>query len=89
MPSYKTILKVKTKQIDKRSGRIHYFHRAHNAPCLPPPPPPKKKKIKKIYITIVSILSWVLESWEEKSNTMVMKNCGVKQGAFWSWSVHK
>ena len=36
----------------------HYFHRDHNAPCFPTPAPPPPQKI---YITIVSNLSLVLE----------------------------
>ena len=44
-----------------------------NAPCLPPPPP-------KFYITTVSNFSWVLQSSQEKSKTMVMQNFGEYTG---------
>ena len=43
---------------------IHHFHIDHNASCLPPP---------KFCITIVSNFSWVLQSSQEKSKTMVIQ----------------
>ena len=43
---------------------FHYFHIDHNAPCLPP----------EFCITVVSKFSWVLQSSQEKSKTMVMQS---------------
>ena len=46
----------------------------------------------KFCITIVSNFSWVLQSSQEKSKTMLCKILGGKQGALWSmwkwWIVH-
>ena len=63
------------------------FYRDHNEPLhLPPPPrpPPTEKKKKENYITIVFTFSWVLQSCQEKSKTVVMQNFGSKQGALWT-----
>ena len=48
---------------------IHHFRIDHNASCLPP----------KFCITIVSNFSWVLQSSQEKSKTMVFQNWGVNK----------
>ena len=40
------------------------------------PPPPLLPARKKICITIISNFSWVVQSSQEKSKTMVMQNCG-------------
>ena len=50
----------------------------------PSPPPPNRKKKKDNYITIVFTFSWVLQTCQEKSKTVVMQNFGSKQGALWS-----
>ena len=71
----------------------------------PPPPPPRvhsplftifTKTImylvypQKFCIAIVSNLSWVLQSSQEKSKTMATQNLGGKQGALWSmWKVSR
>ena len=63
------------------------FYRDHNEPLPlphPPPRPPNRKKKKENYITIVFTFSWVLQSCQEKSKTVVMQNFGSKQGALWS-----
>ena len=49
----------------KRNLKIHQFHMDQNAPCLPPPLLPK------FCITILSNFSWVLQSSQEKSKTVV------------------
>ena len=55
------------------------------SPSPPPPSPPtEKKKEKENYITIVFTFSWVLQSCQEKSKTVVLQNFGSKQGALWS-----
>ena len=51
-----------------KKGSSPLSHGPLNAPCLPPTPPPKKK----LAVTIVSNFSWVLQSSQEKSKTMVM-----------------
>ena len=88
VPSYKMLNFI---QLDFTN---HYFHKDHNTPWFlphphPPPPPPPPPPIFK---TSVSNLSWILQSSQEKSNTMVMKfffdgGAGVgvgKQGALCS-----
>ena len=45
---------------------FHHFHIDHNAPCFPP----------KFCITVVSNFSWVLQSSQEKSKTMVTQKFG-------------
>ena len=55
---------------------IHCFHIGYNAPCLPPVPPPSN-----------SNSSWVLQSSQEKSKTMVTQNLEGgrgKHGELWS-----
>ena len=70
---------------------IHYLHIDHNAPCLPP----------KFFIAIVSNFSWVLQSSQEKSKTMIMHFFGGREGgggggrskqdalwSMWKWWMH-
>ena len=49
---------------------INPFHMDHWMHRVYPLPPPKKKK--KLAVTIVSNFSWVLQSSQEKSKTMVL-----------------
>ena len=54
-----------------KKGSSSLSHGPLNAPCLPPPPAPPPQK--KLAVTIVSNFSWVLQSSQEKSKTMVMQ----------------
>ena len=47
----------------EKMAAIHHFRTDHNSPCLPP----------KFCITIVSNFSLALQSFREKSKTMIMK----------------
>ena len=70
VPSYKMLNFIQL------AFTIHYFHKDHNTPwflphphpLLPPPPPPPPP----IFRTSVSNFSWILQSSQERSNTMVM-----------------
>ena len=57
VPSYKMLNFIQL------AFTIHYFHKDHNTPWFLPPP---------IFKTSVSNFSWILQSSQEKSNTMVM-----------------
>ena len=69
VPSYKMLNFIQL------AFTIHYFYKDHNTPWFlphphpllphPPPPPP-------IFRTSVSNFSWILQSSQERSNTMVM-----------------
>ena len=86
VPSYKMLNFI---QLDFTN---HYFHKDHNTPWFlphphPPPPPPPPP----IFKTSVSDLSWILQSSQEKSNTMVMKfffDGGGGRGWGWVNKVH-
>ena len=53
--------------VKREAHPFHMDHWMHHV--YPLPPPPKKKKLA---VTIVSNFSWVLQSSQEKSKTMVM-----------------
>ena len=75
------VKQVQRKQV--QHAVFTYFHIDHNAPYLPPPPLPHPH-FPESCITIVSKFSWVLQSSQEKSKTMVIQSFGGKQGALWS-----
>ena len=53
---------------------VRYFHKDHNAHCLPP---------KILYNSCFQFLLGIIVV-PRKSKTMVMQNVGDKQGALWS-----